>query len=180
MMLAAAIVVAATSVVIIVSRTVQNLEDKGARGWRRLTATQHIATANQLRDRIAVLVSKAISNNLEAAASTVSPPQREEIQSLARQAQLALEAGRAALNPTDQDHFAATLAEIQPTIDTFFTTSEDLLGLVLTNQRAKAQTALPRLTESSAQFGTGLARIIHERREDGRKRYKITRYELRI
>ena len=118
-----------------------DLASSSDRGWQRVTASAHVNEAGQLRD----------------ATTDVNPQQH--LQDLAKQLRTSLRKAENALAGSDQERFAAVRTNLEPILDSYLQTCEELLTLLANGQGDTALTDQRRLTNSFIQLGDQMAHL---------------------
>ena len=136
-----------------------DLASSSDRGWQRVTASAHVNEAGQLRDAIAVSVTEALSRVAETrdAATDVDPQQH--LQDLAKQLRTSLRKAENTLAGSDQERFAAVRANLEPILDSYLQTCEELLTLLANGQGDAAPIDQRRLTNSFIHLGDQMAHL---------------------
>jgi methyl-accepting chemotaxis protein len=136
-----------------------DLASSSDRGWQRVTASAHVNEAGQLRDAIAVSVTEALSRVAETRDATTDVDPQQHLQDLAKQLQTSLRKAENALAGSDQERFAAVRANLEPILDSYLQTCEELLTLLANGQGDTALTDQRRLTNSFIQLGDQMAHL---------------------
>jgi methyl-accepting chemotaxis protein len=136
-----------------------DLASSSDRGWQRVTASAHVNEAGQLRDAIAVSVTEALSRVAETRDATTDVDPQQHLQDLAKQLRTSLRKAENTLAGSDRERFAAVRTNLEPILDSYLQTCEELLTLLANGQGDTALTDQRRLTNSFIQLGDRMAHL---------------------